>query len=92
MPLLACVADRDREALADFAARVVERAPRGQLRRYPASHFEMYHGEPFKRVLANQVDFLRTHSWRGSSGTNAPQMTNRMRFSAESTQAVRPAH
>jgi pimeloyl-ACP methyl ester carboxylesterase len=61
MPLLVCVADRDRETPADFAARVVERAPRGEQRRYPASHFEMYHGETLRRVLADQVDFLRTH-------------------------------
>jgi fermentation-respiration switch protein FrsA (DUF1100 family) len=61
MPLLVCVADHDRETPADFAARVVERAPRGELRRYAASHFEMYHGETFKQVLADQVDFLRTH-------------------------------
>ena len=61
MPLLVCVADRDRETPADFAARFVERAPRGELRRYAASHFEMYHGETFKRVLADQVDFLRSH-------------------------------
>jgi uncharacterized protein len=61
MPLLVCVADGDRETPADFAARFVERAPRGELRRYPASHFEMYHGETFKQVLADQVDFLRSH-------------------------------
>jgi hypothetical protein len=61
MPLLVGVADRDRETPADFAARVVERAPRGELRRYAASHFEMCHGELFQRVLADQVHFLRTH-------------------------------
>jgi uncharacterized protein len=61
MPLLVCVAHRDRETPAEFAARFVERAPRGELRRYPASHFEMYHGEVFQRVLADQVEFLRTH-------------------------------
>jgi uncharacterized protein len=48
MPMLACVADRDRETPAEFAARFVERAPRGELRR-------------FKRVLTDQVDFLRRH-------------------------------
>jgi uncharacterized protein len=61
MPLLVCVADRDRETPADFVARVVERAPRRQLKRYPASHFEMYHGETFKQVLNDQIEFLRTH-------------------------------
>jgi hypothetical protein len=40
MPLLVCVADRDRETPADF---------------------EMYHGEAFKRVLADQVAFLPSH-------------------------------
>jgi uncharacterized protein len=60
MPLLVCVADRDRETPADFAARIVERAPHGQLLRYPASHFEMYHGETFRQVLADQIEFLRT--------------------------------
>ena len=61
MPLLVCVADRDRETPADFAARVVARAPRGELRQYAASHFEIYHGETIKQVLADQVHFLRTH-------------------------------
>jgi uncharacterized protein len=60
MPLLVCVADRDRETPADYVARVVERAPRGQLKRYAASHFEMYHGETFKQVLRDQTEFLRS--------------------------------
>jgi uncharacterized protein len=68
MPLLVCVADRDRETPADFAARVVERAPRGELRRYAASHFEMYHGEVFQLVLAHQVEFLRTHLLSETAG------------------------
>jgi uncharacterized protein len=68
MPLLVCVADRDRETPADFAARVVERAPRGELRRYPASHFEMYHGEVFQLVLADQVGFLRAHLLSETAG------------------------
>jgi uncharacterized protein len=68
MPLLVCVADRDRETPADFAARVVARAPRGELRRNAASHFEMYHGETFERVLADQVDFLRTHLLAETAG------------------------
>jgi fermentation-respiration switch protein FrsA (DUF1100 family) len=61
MPLLVCAADGDRETPADFAARVVERAPRGELRRYPANHFEMYHGEMLRRVIADQLEFLERH-------------------------------
>jgi uncharacterized protein len=70
MPLLVCVADDDRETPADYAARVVERAPCAQLRRYPAGHFEMYHGETFKRVLADQVHFLRTHLLSDAAGAD----------------------
>jgi uncharacterized protein len=61
MPFLVCVADYDRETPADFAAQVVQRSPHGRLLRYPATHFEMYHGETFKQVLADQIEFLRTH-------------------------------
>jgi hypothetical protein len=68
MPLLVCVADRDHETPANFAARVVERAPRGELRRYPVSHFEMYHGETLQRVLADQVGFLRAHLLSETAG------------------------
>jgi fermentation-respiration switch protein FrsA (DUF1100 family) len=67
MPLLVCVADRDRETPADFAARFIQ-PPRADLRRYPASHFEMYYGETFKRVLADQVDFLRSHLLSETAG------------------------
>jgi uncharacterized protein len=68
MPLLVCVADRDRETPADYVARVVERAPRGELRRYSATHFEMYHGQVFQRVLADQVDFLKRHLLSEAAG------------------------
>ena len=68
MPLLVCVADRDRETPAGFAARVAERAPRAELRRYPASHFEMYHGEVFRQVLTDQVEFLRSHLLPAAAG------------------------
>jgi hypothetical protein len=68
MPLLVCVADRDRETPANFAARVVERVPRGELRRYPVSHFEMYHGETLQRVLADQVGFLRAYLLSETAG------------------------
>jgi uncharacterized protein len=61
MPLLVCVGDRDRETPADYVARVVDRAPRAELRRYAASHFEMYHGETLNRVLRDQTEFLRSH-------------------------------
>jgi hypothetical protein len=36
-------------------------APRGEVKRYDASHFEFYLGEPFDAVVADQVDFLTRH-------------------------------
>jgi dienelactone hydrolase len=61
MPLLACVADRDQEIPIDYAQTVVARAPRGQLRRYPGSHFELYYGPLYEQVVADQLQFLRAH-------------------------------
>jgi uncharacterized protein len=61
MPLLVCVADCDVIASPTFQAWVAAQAPRGEVRHYPAEHFDFYHGEMFERVVADQVDFLRTH-------------------------------
>jgi acetyl esterase/lipase len=61
MPLLVCVADHDLEASPDFAVEVAKRAHRGEVRRYPVGHFDVY-VEPLRsRVIADQITFLRTH-------------------------------
>ena len=61
MPLLVCVADHDLEASPVFAVELAERAPRGEVRRYPAGHFDVY-VEPLRSLLiADQIAFLRTH-------------------------------
>jgi hypothetical protein len=31
------------------------------LRRYPVSHFDFYRDPVRQRILADQIDFLRTH-------------------------------
>ena len=61
MPVLVCVADADRITPPGPAVRMAGRAPRGELRRYPARHFEVYQGEMFTQVVDDQVDFLRRH-------------------------------
>lgn len=61
MPVLVCVADGDPITPPDPAVRMAERAPRGELVRYPGGHFGIYEGETFERVVADQVDFLRRH-------------------------------
>jgi pimeloyl-ACP methyl ester carboxylesterase len=59
MPLLVCVADDDLEVSPEFAAWVAMRAPRGEVRRYPVGHFDVY-VEPLRsRVIADQIAFLR---------------------------------
>jgi dienelactone hydrolase len=61
MPLLVCLADRDQDIPVDWAQAVVARAPKGQVRRYPGSHFELYHGALYEQVVADQLQFLRAH-------------------------------
>jgi uncharacterized protein len=61
MPLLVCLADRDQDIPVDWAQAVVARAPKGQVRRYPGSHFELYHGPLYEQVVADQLGFLHQH-------------------------------
>lgn len=61
MPVLVCVADDDRITPPGPAVRMADRAPRGELRRYPVGHFKVYQGETFQQVVGDQVGFLRQH-------------------------------
>jgi fermentation-respiration switch protein FrsA (DUF1100 family) len=61
MPVLVCVAADDAITPPEPAVRMAERAPRGELVRYPGGHFELYQGEAFRQAVADQVDFLRRH-------------------------------
>lgn len=69
MPLLACLADRDQDIPVDWAQAVVARAPKGQVRRYPGSHFELYHGPLYEQVVADQLQFLRAHLFSAAAVT-----------------------
>jgi dienelactone hydrolase len=57
-PLLVQVADWDSTTPPAPAMRAARRAPRGELRRYASDHFDVYVGELFERVVADQLDFL----------------------------------
>ncbi|MCP2288754.1 hypothetical protein APR08_001668 [Nocardia amikacinitolerans] len=59
MPLLVSIGERDRETVAEDTVELAERAPRGELRTYPFSHFEIYRADNRQKVLADQIDFLR---------------------------------
>ena len=56
MPVLVCVCDNDPISPAAPAVKVAQRAPRGELRRYACTHFELYL-DP--QVKADQVEFLQ---------------------------------
>jgi hypothetical protein len=58
-PLLVCICDQDSLVSVRAAAKVAERAPRGEARRYPIGHFEIYLGEWFERAVADQTAFLQ---------------------------------
>jgi pimeloyl-ACP methyl ester carboxylesterase len=56
MPLLVCVCENDATTPPASTIKAAERAPRGEVRRYPYGHFDIYN-DP--QVKADQVDFLR---------------------------------
>jgi pimeloyl-ACP methyl ester carboxylesterase len=60
-PVLFCVGDDDLVARPQVAVEAAQRAPRGELRRYPIGHFDPYDGEPFERIVSDQLEFLVRH-------------------------------
>lgn len=61
-PILFCVCDHDTVAPARATLRHAAKAPRGEIRRYPAGHFDIYLGEHFEQVINDQLAFLQTHA------------------------------
>ncbi|MFW0786607.1 alpha/beta fold hydrolase [Gordonia sp. CPCC 206044] len=57
-PVLVCVCDEDSVAPARPTVRYARRGPTTRLVRYPEGHFDIYVGEAFEQVVADQVDFL----------------------------------
>jgi pimeloyl-ACP methyl ester carboxylesterase len=60
-PVLFSVCDNDSIAPARSALRSAARAPRGEVRRYPVGHFDVYTGDEFERVVRDQIAFLHHH-------------------------------
>jgi pimeloyl-ACP methyl ester carboxylesterase len=62
-PLLVCVAAEDRETPLETTRVLADRAPRGELRIYPGTHFTFYTDPAFRaRVVADQIDHFRQAS------------------------------
>ena len=60
-PILFCVCDADSVAPAAATLRHAAKAPQGTILRYPVGHFDIYVGDQFERVVADQLDFLAAH-------------------------------
>jgi uncharacterized protein len=63
-PWLVCVADDDVVTPPHPALKAAGLAPRGEARRYPYRHFDIYVGEAFEQLVADQVEFLQRHLLR----------------------------
>ncbi|SNV53217.1 hydrolase [Mycolicibacter terrae] len=57
-PILFCVCDSDSVAPPGPTLRYAARAPRGTVKRYAEGHFDIYVGDAFERVVADQLEFL----------------------------------
>ncbi len=60
-PILFCICETDSVAPAGPTRRYAKKAPRGEVRLYREGHFDIYVGEAFERVVADQLDFLKRH-------------------------------
>lgn len=70
-PVLFCICEPDTVAPAKAAQRYAATAPRGEVRLYPDGHFDIYVGEPFERVIADQLAFLAVHLPANDTGTES---------------------
>lgn len=60
-PALFCVAMRDSVAPAKTTIWHLRKAPHGRIMRYDAGHFDLYVGDDFERVVADQIGFLKSN-------------------------------
>ena len=68
-PILFCVSDIDSVTPPAQTLRYARTAPRGEIKRYDAGHFDFYLGEPFEALVRDQVEFLTRQL---QPATNAP--------------------
>jgi uncharacterized protein len=60
-PILFCVSNTDTVTPPTQTLRYARTAPRGEIKRYDAGHFDFYLGEPFEVLVRDQVEFLTRH-------------------------------
>ena len=57
-PILFCICESDTVAPSGPTRRYAATAPRGEVKLYPEGHFDIYVGDAFERVIADQLEFL----------------------------------
>jgi dienelactone hydrolase len=57
-PILFCICENDTVAPSGPTRRYAATAPHGEIKLYPEGHFEIYVGDAFERVIADQLEFL----------------------------------
>ena len=57
-PILICISNTDSVTPPAQTLRYARTAPRGEIKRYDAGHFDFYLGEPFEALVRDQVEFL----------------------------------
>ncbi|MGU3293204.1 alpha/beta hydrolase [Williamsia sp. M5A3_1d] len=61
MPILFCVCDHDSVTPPEETLRYAATAPHSEVKRYNAGHFDIYLGDAFEQVVADQTAFLVEH-------------------------------
>lgn len=70
-PVLMCVGEKDAVTPPEPAYAAIARAPRGELKRYPIGHFDIYQGTWFETAVRDQLVFLEAHLQRARASTEA---------------------
>ena len=60
-PILFCICDHDSVTPPEETLAYARTAPRGEIKTYDAGHFDIYLGEAFEAVVADQTEFLTRH-------------------------------
>lgn len=61
MPILVCLAEQDRQTPPQLGRKIADKAPLGELRRYPCTHFDFYREAIRSRIAQDQISFLVSH-------------------------------
>jgi len=61
VPILFCIPDHDSVTPPEETVAFARTAPKSEIKRYDAGHFDIYLGAPFEAVVADQTDFLTRH-------------------------------